>query len=229
MVDKEGKEKLEMATGGMKEEQLSPEEEQALMAAFEKLGAKPRTKSPMALKKWMTRLFKTSELDADEPSIPTTPNATTAPTSAAVSTTQTVSTPGSAIFTPKVPTFFGEPGKGEATYDLWRYAVDTLRTSKFQPHVIELAIRNSLRGDAARVAMRLGPSATIDQLLNKLETSYGLSIQHDQLMEQFYSSKQRSGEDITSWANRLEDLLYKACQKKLVRPEEMNHKLCSMF
>jgi hypothetical protein len=36
-------------------------------------------------------------------------------------------------------------------------------------------------------------------------------------------------EDVTTWANRLEDLLCKACQKNVVRREEMNEKLCSRF
>ncbi|CAC5422741.1 unnamed protein product [Mytilus coruscus] len=110
-------------------------------------------------------------------------------------------------YTPRISTFFGEPGKGEATYDLWRYEVDSLRKSTFAPHIVDLLIRRSLRGEAEKVAMRLGPEASLDQLLNKLEVNYGLSIQHDKLMEEFYSAKQKPNEYITAWANRLEDLL----------------------
>ncbi|CAC5401144.1 unnamed protein product [Mytilus coruscus] len=132
-------------------------------------------------------------------------------------------------YTPRISTFFGEPGKGEATYNLWRYEVDSLRKSTFAPHIVDLLIRRSLRGEAEKVAMRLGPEASLDQLLNKLEVNYGLSIQHDKLMEEFYSAKQKPNEDITAWANRLEDLLYKASKQKLVRPEDINDKLCSMF
>ncbi|CAC5401732.1 unnamed protein product [Mytilus coruscus] len=118
-------------------------------------------------------------------------------------------------YTPRISTFFGELGKGEATYDSWRYEVDSLRKSTFAPHIVDLLIRRSLRGEAEKVAMRLGPEALLDQLLNKLE--------------EFYSAKQKPNEDITAWANRLEDLLYKASKQKLVRTEDINDKLCSMF
>lgn len=112
---------------------------------------------------------------------------------------------------------------------MWKYEVDTLRKSQLAPPVIEIAVRRSLKGEAARVAMRLGSEASLDELLNKLETIYGLSIQNDKLMEEFYSSKQRPGEDVISWANRLEDLLYKAKQRHMIQETESNSKLCSMF
>jgi hypothetical protein len=48
-------------------------------------------------------------------------------------------------------------------------------------------------------------------------------------MREFYDAQQKTDEDVTTWANRIEDLLYKAFQKNVVRREEMNEKLCSRF
>ena len=245
----------------VKEEELTSDEEATLLSAFEKLGAKPKTKSASELKIWLAQIAEMSKQaeikpheDTNEPTVTqaptdntvtsnvtsttTTSNVTstvsasinvTSPSINTVASTSTTSSSSLPHYTPKLSTFFGEQGKGEATYDLWRYEVDSLRKSTFAPHIIDLIIRRSLRGDAAKVAMRLGPEATLDQLLNKLEGNYGLSIQHDRLMEEFYSAKQQANEDVTTWANRLEDLLYKASRQKLVRPEDINDKLCSMF
>ena len=53
MSDSEETDQLETATGGVKEETLSPEEENSLLSTLEKLGAKPKTKSPHALREWI--------------------------------------------------------------------------------------------------------------------------------------------------------------------------------
>jgi hypothetical protein len=45
-----------------------------------------------------------------------------------------------------------------------------------------MAVRRSLKGDAARIAMRLGADTNIETLLHKLESAYGISIQDDLLM-----------------------------------------------
>ena len=159
----------------------------------------------------------------------TTPRRSAASVIQSSSTARTDSRPESTVYTPRISTFFGESGKGEAQYDIWKYEVESLRRSKFAPHIIEMTVKRSLKGDAARVAMRLGADASLDLLLQKLETTYGLSIQNDKLMEEFYSAKQKPDEDVVAWANRLEDLLYKARQRQMVSDCEMNDKLCSMF
>ena len=86
-----------------------------------------------------------------------------------------------------------------------------------------------MKGDAARIVMRLGADTNLETLLHKLERAYGISFQDDLLMREFYDAQQKTDEDVTTWANRIEDLLHKACQKNLVRREEMNEKFCSRF
>lgn len=212
---------------------LSKDEQEALISAFKKLGTKPKLSSPEDLRNWMANYV----ADTVKPEVrqhhnvyATSPNQWTT-TSANTHSSIPVSTTshGTMNYTPRISTFFGELGKGEAPYDLWKYEVDTLGRSQFPSHIVDMAVRRSLKGDAARIAMRLGADTNIETLLHKLESAYGISIQDDLLMREFYDAQQKTDEDVTTWANRIEDLLYKACQKNVVRREEMNEKLCSRF
>jgi hypothetical protein len=65
--------------------------------------------------------------------------------------------------------------------------------------------------------MRLGADTNLETLLHKLESAYGISFQDDLLMREFYDAQQKTDEDVTTWANRIEDLLHKACQKPNIR------------
>jgi hypothetical protein len=47
-------------------------------------------------------------------------------------------------YTPRISTFFGELGKGEAPYDLWKYEVDTLRRSVLACHSLIFEVLISL-------------------------------------------------------------------------------------
>ena len=51
---------------------------------------------------------------------------------------------------------------------MWRYEVDCLIKEKYSEEAIAQAIRRSLRGDAGKVAMRLGPEAKIKDILDKM-------------------------------------------------------------
>jgi hypothetical protein len=42
-------------------------------------------------------------------------------------------------YAPRISTFFGELGKGEAPYDIWKYEVDTLRSVGFLLSVVKLS------------------------------------------------------------------------------------------
>ena len=71
--------------------------------------------------------------------------------------------------------FTGTPGrKEEATYDLWKYEVNCLLAEgSHGDDAIMEAIRWSLKGEPARVTMRLGPKTTISSLFQKLDSLYG--------------------------------------------------------
>lgn len=131
---------------------------------------------------------------------------------------------------PKITYFSGTGTKGDTTYDVWRYNVKCLlREQLYRPDVLHSAIRQSLRNEAARVIMRLGTDATIDQILDKLDSIYGNVDKKEELMAEFYGARQRQDEDITSWSCRLEDIIGKAQDLGLVPEEDIDKMLHSML
>ena len=98
---------------------------------------------------------------------------------------------------PRLSFFTGTPGrKEEATYDLWKYEVKCLLAEgSHGDDAIMEAIRRSLEGEPARVAMRLGPKITVSNLLQKLDSIYGTVDVRESVVVQLYSARQQ--QDVT--------------------------------
>ena len=77
--------------------------------------------------------------------------------------------------------------------------------------------------------MRLGPNATVDEIVYKLDSIYGLVEEREPLLAKFYSAKQQENEDVATWWCRLEDLLSKTLVQGLVNPDDENDMLRNMF
>lgn len=102
--------------------------------------------------------------------------------------------------------------------------------SKLHPEeTVRQAIRRSLRGQAARVAMHLGPTANSTDILKKLEGVYGSVEVGQALLSEFYAARQKKGEDVVSWGCRLEDLMDRAQRQGLVPEREANEMLRAQF
>ena len=160
-----------------------------LAKAFKDLGVKPKTDSPEDLRAWMEQYVK-QDPKTKSPSVAILPQL------------------------PRVVLFSGEAKGDHASFDLWKYEVKSLLTEQMYPtEAIYQAARKSLRGEAARVAMRLGPSGHISSLLDKLENIFGTVELTENLLAQFYSTVQGDNEDVASWGCRLEDILTKAVEQ----------------
>ena len=80
------------------------------------------------------------------------------------------------MFFPKFTPFSGEDPKpkGEASYEEWRYEVNCIQRDKmYSKYVIGQAIRKSLRGQAKRVLLPSGVTATIEDIMDRLESVFG--------------------------------------------------------
>jgi hypothetical protein len=64
-----------------------------------------------------------------------------------------------------------------------------------------------LRGEAAKIARRLGWDATLDDLTNKFDGIYETVEDFSIVLSQFYSAIQLPDECVSAWGCRLEDLL----------------------
>ncbi|XP_060075931.1 uncharacterized protein LOC132555598 [Ylistrum balloti] len=135
------------------------------------------------------------------------------------------------VFTqpPRLPFFSGDPtSKGEVPYELWKYDADCLLRDETIPKETALrVIRSSLRGNAGMIAMRLGPKASVGDLLAHLETNYGVVDDHEALLGKFFSAHQQEGEDVASWGCRLEDLLMKVSRCEMLSQSKRNDMLHS--
>lgn len=107
--------------------------------------------------------------------------------------------------------------------------MDCLIKEKYKEESIAQSIRRSLRGDAGKVAMRLGPGATVTQILDKMESVFGTIERGETIMEQFYSARQQKDEDSMSWSCRLEEIYRKAVIKGVATQADANEKLRSKF
>lgn len=182
-----------------------------LGSTFKKLGVKPKSNTPEDLFEWMTQYVKanTEESNLVGEAHPTV-------------VTASITQP------PRLSYFSGEGAKGEATFDLWKYEVDCLvKEGGHTTETILQGIRRSLKGEAARIAMRLGANAKLETLLEKMKSVYGTVEIQETLMAEFYSARQAEDEDVSHWACRIEDLLTKA--KQNLGPQDVNAKLHNVF
>ncbi len=177
-----------------------------LTEAFKALGTWPKVDTPQDLVKWMQSFAKI-----------TAPQDNTDPSSSSASTpsSHAASSPPSFSLSqaPKIPAFSGEK-KGETSFEVWKYHVNCLtQNGSISPQTVASTVQQSLRGRAATIAMCLGPEADVKQLIAKLDSIFGSVDQGQSLLGKFYSARQDIGEDIATWACRLEYLLNQATQQ----------------
>ncbi|XP_021350690.1 uncharacterized protein LOC110448649 [Mizuhopecten yessoensis] len=219
MADSE--EKLSQAEAILPQEEADSVEHVSKL--FSQMGARPKGDSLVKLRsQMMDFLNSTGGLDTANPSMAGQGVSGNVVSQGIGSTTGTLDT---RFY--KLPLFSGDQGKGEATFDLWKYEVQCLIDTGKSQDVIGQSIRRSLKGTAARVAMRLGANATPAQLIAKLRSLYGIVDDQETLLENFYAAHQQPKENVTEWACRLEDLLLRADSG--IGPAERNKRLHNKF
>ena len=136
------------------------------------------------------------------------------------------------MFFPKFTPFSGEDPKpkGEASYEEWRYEVNCIQRDKmYSKYVIGQAIRKSLRGQAKRVLLPMGVTATIEDIMDRLESVFGNVATGMSTLQEFFTSSQKEQETVAAWGLRLEEIMQRAIDKGQVRTEEKNNLLRDKF
>ena len=198
--------------------EFSTEELEAIGAALKDMNVKPKADSASDLKQWMVDYVTQMQGGGGNGGVKQEPGTGPATTSKLMT-----------HHIPKVSCFSGDGSKQDTSYDLWRYEVDCLIKEKYSEEAIAQAIRRSLRGDAGKVAMRLGPEAKVDDILDKMESVFGSLERGEKVLEEFYSSTQRKDEDSMAWSCRLEEIFRKAVIKGVMNRYEANEKLKSRY
>lgn len=197
---------------------FSQEDKDQMAAIFTALGAKPKMDTPGDFKAWMESYLGSQSHDPEEHS------QSDADKKSKDSTVQIVTQ------LPTIVKFSGQEKGDQVSFDLWRYEVQSLmEEGVHKPEVIYQAVRRSLRGEASRVAMRLGPKASLETLLKKLEGIYGIIELGEDILAQFYSASQKEDEDVVSWSLNIENILDKAVEQEQVTKAASEEMLRSKF
>ena len=111
---------------------------------------------------------------------------------------------------PKIGSFGGET-KGDVTWECFKYEVESLvEDGEYRPEQILHGIRKAVKGEVAEIVRRLGTRVTIQQILDKLDSTYGNIETRETIMRKLYNCTQQPLETVTSFASRLEDHFDKA-------------------
>ena len=131
---------------------------------------------------------------------------------------------------PRLPLFSGDKGKGEVTYQMWRYDIRCLQKDKSCPEgpLLE-AIRKAVRGMAADILLDLGTEVTVSKVLAEFDLLFGSVRSAEQLIEQFYVARQLRDETVAQWSCRLRNLASKAVDAGAVKSQEVKSMLRSKF
>lgn len=128
---------------------------------------------------------------------------------------------------PRLPVFSGD--EKDCPYDVWEFEVKCLLQEERSQHDIRLAIRRSLKGQAARTLMSLGTEASVKDILTKFEAVFGETLTAQTVLSQFYSLRQKTGEDAGAFALRLENTIQKAVALNRVTMSEKDALLKEAF
>ena len=191
---------------------LTPDEMSKLADTMDLMGAKPKADTPADLEQWMLDyLSSKGKLQGGATS------------------GHSKGKDGSyKMHNLKLSTFSGDGSSKDNAFDLWKFEVECLIQDKYAEEAIRHAIRQSLKGAPARMAMRLGAKATPNDILVKLSSVYSID-ESDTYLRELCESTQLSGEDVVTWGCRLEELMEKACQSGLVSDLMKNRLLRSVF
>ncbi|CAC5420233.1 unnamed protein product [Mytilus coruscus] len=183
-----------MATEGKESDiELSVEELEHIAAAFKEMGVKQKADSASDFKHWFQGTLK--QPIKIEPVPPK-----------AAASIETQSKGYQSRYIPRIVPFSGSDK--DESYDLWKYEIECLQQEKYDEDVILQSMRRSFKGEAGKVAMRLGSKASVKDIMEKME---------------------KEGEDVSAWGCRLEDMLSKVVHKKGITPQESKEKLRTRF
>ena len=111
----------------------------------------------------------------------------------------------------RVSTFSGSPH--DCSFEQFRYDVQCLVNQGASEGIILLAIKRAIKGQAQEIALHMGETATVADILSRFEMMFGDVNPPHVLLAQFYAAEQKTGESITDWYSRIEDIASRIIRK----------------
>ncbi len=195
----------------MSQQDKSDDEAKHILGQFRLLGVTPKGDSPEQLHDWMVDYLKqVGKLSEEKPEV--------------VPDTQTHNQTAVHVSTrvPSISIFSGSSTAKNENLEIWKYEVECLLSGHQYPvEAVAEAVRRSLKGEAASLVKRLGITASIPGIIRKLEGVFGNVVLTENLLAEFYSTRQKTDEDVARWSCRLEEILDQAnAQKHIDVPEQ---------
>ena len=104
------------------------------------------------------------------------------------------------LIKPYVNPFSGvEPTpRNESSFEVWKLETEWLIGSGMYPdYIVTQSIRSFLKGHARQTLVTLGPTATSQEIINKLETVFGNVASGESALQEFYTASQKADESVT--------------------------------
>lgn len=204
MSSEEEENKLDQATGGISQEELD------MVKALRMLGLQPKTGSPMDFNRIFEMLGKT-EPRREQPSF--------SHSDQSGHIDRPIPEPRTSLHQyPKFSTFYGVEGKGDSTWEMFKFEVQSvLNENLYTDEQILHGLRRALKGSANDKMRRIGSAASPQDILDKLESSYGTIETKESVMKKFYTCEQKPQEKVEEFASRLEELFDKAVELEALR------------
>ena len=162
---------------------MEPADLEKLGAYFTDLGIQPNLTSKEDFKKWMDTQGGTSQVKKEEKD-----SVEKGHDHHGASTTNR----------PRLPNFSGAQEKDSTPYEVWRYELNCIMDGKlYSQEMISETIRRSLKGEAAKVLVRMGPKASNQDMVSKMDGLYGLVATEGSLLSQFYAATQKEDVNVS--------------------------------
>ena len=129
--------------------------------------------------------------------------------------------------TPRINTFSGDatPGKTEVSFEQWYHKFQCIK-DHYPEAVVQESIIRSLKEAVVDMARYVGPSASVNLILQKLSVIFGMVASFDILKQNFYKVTQGMKEKVLSFATRLEGTLNQIqlqCPRRMTDEEVQQH------
>ena len=112
---------------------------------------------------------------------------------------------------PQLPHFSGENQKGDVSFEVWKYEIPCVTGDAIYPNALILqAVKRSLKGKSREILLKVDSTATISNILSKLEGIYGIVSSRQNLLQQFYLEAQHEDEFVADYSIRIDNLLRRA-------------------
>ena len=120
--------------------------------------------------------------------------------------------------------------KNESTFEEWKVEIESLRKSPAIPeYAVKQILRNSLKGDARKTVVMLGSDPTVEQMIEKLERTFGNVASGQSVLQEFYTAEQKENESVALWGIRLEEIYQRAVEKGFASNDQRDKQLIERF